>query len=312
LRLEHVYFRTPGAPTIIDCIEFNAEFRYADVSADVSFLSMDLARLGRVDLAERLLAVYAREANDFDLFQLIDFYEGYRAFVRGKVAGMLEADGDASLEARQAAQKQARRHYLLALASGRARLMPPMLIAVGGIIAAGKSTVSEFVARRASAPVVSSDRTRKYLLGLEPEVSAPERAWAGAYAPEFTERVYTEVLRRGACVLQSGRPVVLDASFWTQEFRSRARLLAHSYQVPFRFIECKADLNECRRRLQARAQGSSVSDARVNLLQEFSARWEAVAGLSSDEHLVLDTTQSFQDSQELLRWLPVWPPGLTQ
>jgi aminoglycoside phosphotransferase family enzyme len=84
LRLEHVYFTSP-ALRIIDCIEFSDRFRYADVCADVAFLSMDLASHGRVDLAERFVARYARASNDFDLYALIDFYESYRAFVRAKV-----------------------------------------------------------------------------------------------------------------------------------------------------------------------------------------------------------------------------------
>ena len=47
LRLEHVYIDAAGEPTIIDCIEFNERFRFADVCADVAFLSMDLAFQGR-------------------------------------------------------------------------------------------------------------------------------------------------------------------------------------------------------------------------------------------------------------------------
>src|SRR5262249_52613182 len=60
LRLEHVYFEPTGI-TVLDCIEFSDRFRYADVCSDVAFLSMDLALRGAVDLAERLLARYARE-----------------------------------------------------------------------------------------------------------------------------------------------------------------------------------------------------------------------------------------------------------
>jgi hypothetical protein len=47
--------RRPVAENVlaIDCIEFDERFRVADVSADVAFLSMDLAYQGRVDLAEQ-------------------------------------------------------------------------------------------------------------------------------------------------------------------------------------------------------------------------------------------------------------------
>jgi len=86
LRLEHVYLTAGAEPIVLDCIEFADRFRFADTCADVAFFSMDLGRLGRTDLAERFLARYARDANDFDLYRLVDFYEGYRAYVRAKIA----------------------------------------------------------------------------------------------------------------------------------------------------------------------------------------------------------------------------------
>ncbi len=312
LRLEHVYFEAGGTPTIIDCIEFNDRFRYGDVCSDIAFLSMDLARLGRVDLAERLLAVYAREANDFDLYALVDFYEGYRAFVRAKVASMLEADSGAPIEVRKRAKNSARRHYLLALSSSRGSLLAPVVVAVGGIIATGKSTVAQRLSELLSAPVVSSDRTRKHLLGLQPESTTLEPSWQGAYAPSFTMRVYAELLRRAACVASSGRSVILDASFRSGEFRRWAELLASSYQVPFYFVECRADLEICRERLERRSTGSSVSDARAALLDDFAARWEPVREVDEARHVVLDTTRPVEENLALLaQRLPAWPSGLT-
>lgn len=311
LRLEHVYFADESSPTIIDCIEFNDRFRYADVCADIAFLSMDLARLGRVDLAERLLAVYAREANDFDLYPLVDYYEGYRAFVRAKVASMLVEDADAPFAAREEAKRQARRHYLLALSSGRQALIAPCLVAVAGPIASGKSTVAEQVAEMLSAPVVSSDRTRKHLLGLTPTSSADQAT--GAYSAAFSERVYAELFRRGACVLTSGRPVVLDASFRTRELRGRARLLASSYGVPVYFVECRTAREVLLERLRRRAGGEHVSDAREGLLDEFLAGSEPVDEFAPSEHVVLDTTLPLADNvKQLAARLPSWPQGLTQ
>jgi hypothetical protein len=305
-----VYFDDQKAPTIIDCIEFNDRFRYADVCADIAFLSMDLARLGRVDLAERLLAVYARESSDFDLYPLVDFYEGYRAFVRAKVASMLQSDASIEFEARKRAKEEARRHYLLALSSNRAALLRPALICVGGVIGAGKSTVGDMLAHQLSAPVVSSDRTRKSLLGLSATTSAKATDFAGVYGPGFTQRVYSEVLRRGASVLSSGRPVVLDASFRSREFREQARIVASSYDVPFYFVECRAPHEVCVQRLGQRGSGS-VSDARVDLLDEFAASFEPATELQASQHIVLDTSQPVAQTESFLRQvLPAWPTGL--
>ncbi|MEZ4411293.1 MAG: phosphotransferase [Polyangiales bacterium] len=154
LRLEHVYLREGGGVTVLDCIEFNDRFRYADVACDLAFLTMDLAHHRRVDLAERLLATYARETNDFDLYSVVDFYEGYRAYVRGKIATFLAENAAAPHELRASAAEEARRYFLLALAARRPAVMRPRVVAVGGIIASGKSTLAGWIAARTGAPVV--------------------------------------------------------------------------------------------------------------------------------------------------------------
>lgn len=312
LRLEHIYLRGEQPPTIIDCIEFNERFRYADVCSDIAFLSMDLERLGRADLAERFLAAYARASGDYDLYLLIDFYEGYRAYVRGKVATILSADMGADFQTRERAKKDARRSYLLALLEGRQALLEPAVIAVGGIIASGKSTMAERIAAMTSAPIVDADRTRKALMGVPPMTRLGDAAWAGAYTEAITERVYGEVFRRAGCVLSSGRPVVLDASFRTRALRAAARKLAMDHGVPFYFVECRADLDECRRRLRAREGEQIVSDGRLEIFDDFVSSFEPIDELPSTEHLIVNTTLPAEaNASRLEAELPTWPNGLT-
>jgi aminoglycoside phosphotransferase family enzyme/predicted kinase len=311
LRLEHVYFRN-GSIDILDCIEFNERFRYGDVGADVAFLTMDLAYRGRVDLAERFLAAYARSANDFDLYPLMDFYESYRAYVRGKVASMLAADMDADARTRERAARSARRYYLLALASERRSVLDPMAVAVGGIIASGKSTVADSTASAMGAPVIDADRTRKHLLGVTMTQSAASAPWSGAYAPEITERTYAELMRRARAVLESGRPVILDASFRSRAHRAQVRALAAEFNVPFRFIECRAPADVNRRRLRDREGKIHSTDARADLYDEFVAHWEPVTEFPPADHIQLDTSVPLLATMEMLRQrLNVWPEGMT-
>jgi aminoglycoside phosphotransferase family enzyme/predicted kinase len=310
LRLEHVYFERDGEPTIIDCIEFNDRFRYADVCADIAFLSMDLEAHGRVDLAERLLARYARETNDFDLYAVVDFYESYRAFVRAKVAAMLAADEDVDERTRARAAAEARRHFLLALAADRGSLLRPAVVAVGGVIASGKSTIAERVADERSAPIVDADRTRKSMLGVDANQPMHEAAWSGGYDPGFTDRVYAEAIRRAGVVLESGRPVVIDASFRSPALRALARRLAAARGVPFRFVECRAEAAVCRARLAERERSGGVSDGRLAIFDAFCARFEAVTELPPGEHIALDTSRPVDDNIRLLRaYLDTWPLG---
>jgi uncharacterized protein len=311
LRLEHVYFEPGGAIRVLDCIEFNERFRYADVCADIAFLSMDLAAHGRVDLAERLLAAYAREADDFDLYSVVDFYEAYRAFVRGKVASMLANDAGADAASRSRAALEARRYFLLSLASERQGLLRPAVVAVGGIIASGKSTVARHLSEEMSAPVIEADRTRKSVLGVNVLRPLDAPAWSGPYSPAFSERVYDELFRRAGVVLASGRPVVLDASFRSAPLRRMARDLAKAHGLPFRFIECRATADVCRQRLAERSRRRTVSDGRLEIFDAFCAQYEPVTELPADEHVVLDTTRPIHDSIDSLRKsLETWPRGL--
>jgi aminoglycoside phosphotransferase family enzyme/predicted kinase len=310
LRLEHVYLE-PARVTVLDCIEFNDRFRYADVCSDVAFLSMDLAAHGRVDLAERLLAAYARETNDFDLYAVVDFYESYRAYVRGKIAAMVAADARMDEPARRRAAREARRYLLLALSADRRSLLSPSVVAVGGTIASGKSTIAARLGAEMGAPVVEADRTRKAMLGVAPLQRVDEPAWTGAYDPAFTDRVYEEVLRRAGVALASGRPVVIDASFRSRSMRDAARRLAASHGVPFRFVECRAPAEVCRARLRLREQRETVSDGRLAIFDDFSARFEPVVEIPGAEHVVLDTSGPADDSAaRALRSVDSWPPGL--
>jgi predicted kinase len=270
---------------------------------------MDLAHRGRVDLAERFLALYARESNDFDLYPLVDFYESYRAYVRAKVSTMLAADAGAALPVRERAKRAARRYFLLALAAPRKPVLPPRVIAVGGVIATGKSTVADRLSSVIGAPVVETDRTRKHMLGARPTEKLYEGTWSGAYDPAFTEEVYDEVYRRASRVLASGRTVILDASFRSPSMRARARSLAAEHRVPFVFVECVAPRDACLARLAERAKGESVSDGRAEIFDAFVARFEPVTRneLTPGEHVVLDTSGPLDRTlAELADTLPTW------
>jgi len=288
LRLEHVYLESTGRMTILDCIEFNDRFRYADVCSDVAFLSMDLAWHGAVDLAERLLATYARETNDFDLYALVDFYQGYRAYVRGKICHFVANDANAPFATRDRSASDARRYFMLALCTERPAICAPALIAVGGLMASGKSTLSGALGRQLAAPVIEADRTRKDMLGIAAVQPLREAAWKGAYEPAYTQKVYEEVFRRAAVVLASGRSVVLDASFRSAAMRQAARDLARAHGVLFRFLECRAPADVRRTRLAQRESSPGVSDGRVEIDDAFVMAFEPVVELGAEEHRVID------------------------
>jgi len=285
LRLEHVYFEN-GDPIAIDCVEFNPRLRSGDAAGDVAFLVMELAARSRRDLGERFLAEFARESDDHDLYGVVDFYASYRAWVRGKVGALLAADPSTPPEKMARKADEARALFRLAREYATERTAGGPVIAVGGVIGSGKTTLAEGLGSVMPLPVVSSDRVRKSLVGIGPTERAPEEA----YSTAFSARTFDEVYRRAAVVLRSGRGVILDATFRARKHRVRARELARRHGRRFVFIEAVADEATLRARLRARAAGPSISDAGESLLERVRAEFEPVTELEPGEHVRVSTT----------------------
>jgi len=291
LRLEHLYL-LPGPdgeerPVIIDCIEFNERFRCGDVASEVAFLAMELEAAGRPDLAAGFLARFAEVSDDFELYGVVDFYLSYRAWVRGKVAAFVAADLSAPPDRRAQKRDEARRDFGLARAFAGRPLDRPVLVAVGGVIGSGKSTLGAGLGRQLGLPVVGSDPTRKALAGLAPTA----RGDARLYEPERKEKTYAEIFRRAADVLGAGRGVILDATFSAGRWRRAAADLARSTDAAFVFIEAScADAGVLRERLRARKSRPSVSDATDDLLDAFVRDYEPLGASDPEPWFTVDTS----------------------
>lgn len=84
LRPEHVFLSVP--PVIIDCLEFNRNFRIIDPVDELGYLGLECERLGAAWIGERLLQNYTEASGDRCPPELIDFYRLYRACLRAKIA----------------------------------------------------------------------------------------------------------------------------------------------------------------------------------------------------------------------------------
>lgn len=294
LRLEHVYFFDSG-PIVIDCIEFTERFRVGDWALDVAFLAMDLADHGQAPLGDALLGRLGYLLDDYDFWPLIDGYISYRAFVRGKVACFVASDAATPDDVRRRKSQEAKRYFELAEQSFDRPQTPPTLIAVGGRIASGKSTLAKALARESCAPIVSADATRKWLGGLSHDAPGTD----ALYQAGFTERVRDEVLRRAEQVLSSGRSVIVDTTFGSREFRLRAATCAGDQHANFIFVECLTTEAEARRRLRQRGK-RGLSDAREEHWDLLAPRFEPVTELPLSEHRVVDGTAPPEDSARRL------------
>jgi aminoglycoside phosphotransferase family enzyme/predicted kinase len=325
LSLDHLFFDDDydnggrKGVRILPGLEVGPRFREADVAADIALLATDIAARHRVDLAERFVAEYARAANDFDLYPLLDFYSSLRACIRGKLDWLCADHFGSEPNREHTHRERARRFFALALAAPRRPLLPAAVVAIGGQVASGKSTLAEHIARRIGAPVVSSDATRDFLLGAgvgvdsDGDLDIHEVHWEEAYETGFARRVYTEVLRRASEVLTSGRPVVIDGCFRSREQRAQARDLARRCGRPFLFVEAEVDEPLQLERLTERAVRDGVPiEAWKEIADQLRAGWEPATELPSNEHLPLNTARSLdQNAESIETRLPTWPSGFT-
>ncbi|MGZ4997273.1 MAG: hypothetical protein ACXV8J_05500 [Methylobacter sp.] len=84
LRPQHICLTTP--PVIIDCLEFNREFRILDPIDELTYLVMECDRLGAPRIGEKILDYYGETAGDACPLELIGFYKTFRACLRAKIA----------------------------------------------------------------------------------------------------------------------------------------------------------------------------------------------------------------------------------
>jgi hypothetical protein len=273
LRLDHVYFLEGASePTVVDCIEFNPAFRYADPVADMAFLAMDLQQAGRWEAARAFADAWFRAAGDDEGRALLPFYLSYRAAVRGKVQGIKAVDAAVPEEARREAARTATGHWLLALGA----LLPPGerpgLVLVGGLPAAGKSTVARALAEASGFRVVRSDVVRKELAGREPDAPAADAWGRGIYTAAWSDRTYAACRERARKTLLRGGRVVVDASFHAEERRRSFVELGRSLGVRVVFLHCRTSGELARRRLAERE--GDASDADREVYARMAERWE--------------------------------------
>jgi aminoglycoside phosphotransferase family enzyme/predicted kinase len=274
LHLDHVYLfdrPPPDDVVIVDCIEFNERFRYADPIADAAFLVMDLKAHRRDDLAAVFAASYLQLTRDDDGARLMPFYSAYRAIVRAKVEGIKRREAEIPESDKVRSLDRARRHWLLALRELECPSRRPALVLIGGLPGTGKSTLARHLSATDHFIVLRTDEIRKQLAGVRPLESQRTEFGVGIYSDEWTRRTYAEVQHRAEELLFQGQRVIVDATFGEDSLRQSFLEAADRWCVPVLWLECRADPEVSRQRLQKRR--GDASDADWAVYQRLSDMW---------------------------------------
>lgn len=294
LHLEHINL-SPGGINIYDCIEFNERFRYIDIASDAAFLAMDLDYNGYPELGRYFISRISELMDDKGIYGVLDFYKCYRALVRAKVLSLMAFEPEVPGDSKQKCISEAKRYYSLAL---RYALLGsrPSLIAVFGSIGTGKSTLSKTLSEELSCSLLSSDVTRKEMSGVAFEERHYEPYESGIYSEEKTQEVYTELIKRAIEVVGSSGCAVIEASFSKKRWRELLKRSALDRGINLYFIQTLAPLVSVRERLRRRElKGVSISDGRLEILEQFCLEFEEPEELTNEALIKVDTEVSKEE-----------------
>lgn len=289
LRPEHIYFRRSG-PCIMDCIEFNPEYRTNDVIDELAFLAMECDRLGRDEIGRAVIDDYLATSSDEPQAFLQTFYRCYRACVRAKVAA-LRADQTHS----RASQATAVDYLQLAMRYAE-QLSPKLVIMIGGLSGTGKSTLAAALETPLAAQTLRTDVLRNEVLGKSVADKAVSSAVAanssptedkarrnghqngnGKYSAAARQRVYEAMLDRMSDCLQTSPTLLLDGTFPTRALRQSVIGRAAELGARVLQVQCECPASEARHRIATRiSSGDDASEAQPWLLDQQVLNYESM------------------------------------
>ncbi len=288
LRAEHVYM--DDGIKIVDCIEFNERFRYQDTASDLAFLSMDLDFMGYPQVSHEILKAYVRRTRDRDVFNLIDFYKIYRAMVRVKV-NCFHIDKDDPEQTEKAAVMADTQRYMKLAGRYAEKISRPTIWVVCGMVAAGKSTISDALAESLDIRVLRSDEIRKRLFEKESHAPAESDFQKGIYSRHATGLTYGRQLLDAREEIEKGLSVVLDATFGDRHRRDEVLRLAKDAKAGLVFVVCECPEPLIRKRLADRENRPGISDARLRHFEDIKKQFAPFDDIPEDMLVRVDTSE---------------------
>lgn len=284
---------------IFDCIEFNKRFRYCDVASDVGFLAMDLDFLNHPFLSSYFIEQYVEKSGDEGIFDVMNFYKCYRAYVRGKVIGFKLSDPSVDKKEKQEIVETAKKYFDLAhyyatlFSTDLKKDTRPLLFLVSGLTGTGKSTIARKISVDHHAHLINTDVVRKGIAGIDKFERHHDSYDAGLYTPEKIDFTYEKIMEKAESFLRKGENVVLDATFQKKKHRDMARRLAEEVQARFLIIHCVCPEEVVKRRLEERVKKKSVSDGRWEIYVEQKDSFETFS--QSENRIEIDTSNESYD-----------------
>ena len=253
---------------IFDCIEFNKRFRYSDIASDIAFLAMDLDFLGQAYLSSYLIEKYVEKSQDNNIFNVLNFYKCYRAYIRGKVTGFKINDSNIDKSEKDKMIDISKKYFDLAyyysqlFSRKNKKNSKPILFITTGLTGTGKTTIARKIAVDYKAQIISTDSVRKEILGIDKYERHYDAYNTGLYSPKKMIETYDKIFEKTDFLLNKKKNVVLDATFKTEKLRDTARKISQKNNANFLIVYCNCPEEKVKKYLDNRANKKSISDGR--------------------------------------------------
>ena len=256
--------RVQGQLVAFDCLEFNADLRWSDVIAEVSFLAMDLAARGREDLATVFTNSYLEITGDYQGACLLDFYQVHYSLVRAKVAA-IAADQGQPLTSQETKTLTASDY--LQVANALISKPQAQLIITHGLSGSGKTWLTDRLMDTLPVIRLRADVIRKALHGLAPDASSDSGVSKGLYTELATQQTYEHMAKLAGDLLETGQSVIIDATCLKAWQRELFRGVAEATGSPWHILDCRVPAAVMRERIERRQRsGRDASEADIAVL----------------------------------------------
>lgn len=257
-----------GEPVLFDGIEFNEKFRWIDVLSDLSFLLIDMDFRNQQAASYQILSLYLSTTLDYKALKLLSFYKTYRTLVRAKINSLRSEQLTPGSVDYQRACETSRAYIHQASQYASMPTSKPKCILLQGVSGSGKSHLAKHLLYELElkAIIISSDRIRKSLFGIESTVRLAEEQRKQLYSSEMSRKTYAGMLEYAETALNAGLDVIVDATFLKKSHRTPFTEMADSLgaQSYLIHIEVSTELAEASiEQRQKRDTNPSDADATV-------------------------------------------------
>ena len=249
---------------------------------------MDLDFQGHIYQSSYFINRYVEKSKDFGIYDVLNFYKCYRAYVRGKVIGFRLNDPYIDKKEKQEIIKTARKYFDLAyyyatLFSRNLVEKKQIFFITSGLTGTGKTTVARRISIDFNTHLISTDEIRKELEGIDKFERHHDAYNTGLYSPDKMLYTYKKALEKADKLLSKSKIVTMDATFKSKKLRDMAHKLASKNNAIFLILFCKTHEKFIKKYLDGRVKKKSISDGRWEIYLKQKHSFE---GFNSKDNLV--------------------------